>query len=114
MKHRGPARRAGETQPERTALSWQRTGLGVMAIAGLLGHRALEYRSPVLLAVAGITALAGLGVLGGLAPVRYRQVQRTLAAHGSGGGPAPRLLTGTTGAVVLAGLAALAAVVVLR
>jgi putative membrane protein len=85
-----------------------------MAIAGLLGLRALEFENPALLAVAGLTALAGLGVLGGLAPVRYRQVRRALSAHGTGGGPAPGLLTATTAAVVLAGLAALAGIVLLR
>jgi putative membrane protein len=102
-----------ETQPERTALSWQRTGLGIMAIAGLLGLRALEFENPVLLGVAGMTALAGLGVLGGLAPVRYRQVRRTLAAHGTAA-PAPGLLAATTAAAALAALAALAGVLTLR
>jgi putative membrane protein len=94
-----------ETQPERTALAWQRTGLGVLAVAGLLGHRALEARLPALLVVAGIVALLGLGVLGGLAPVRYRRLLR--GATGS----APALTVAATGAVVLA--AAVAAVAVL-
>ena len=113
MTRHGAARRSGETQPERTALSWQRTGLGIMAIAGLLGLRALEFANPVLLGVAGLTALGGLGVLGGLAPVRYRQVRRTLAAHGTGS-PAPRFLAAATSATVLAALAALAGVLILR
>ena len=113
MKSRGPARRPGETQAERTALSWQRTGLGVMAVAGLLGLRAVEFRHPVLLVVAGVTALAGLGVLGGLAPVRYRQVRRMLDEHGTGGS-APRLLAALTGAAALAAVAALVGVVTLR
>ena len=91
-----------ETQPERTALAWQRTGLGVLAVAGLLGHRALEHRSALTLVVAGLTALLGLGILGGLAPVRYRQVQR----RGAGTTAAPRLLAAATAAVVLAALAA--------
>ena len=30
-----------ETQPERTVLSWQRTGLGVLALAGLLARAAV-------------------------------------------------------------------------
>jgi len=84
-----------------------------MAIAGLLGLRALEFSNPALLAVAGVTALAGLGVLGGLAPVRYRQVRRMLDAHGAGG-PAPRLLAATTAAAVLAALAALIGILMLR
>jgi putative membrane protein len=64
-----------ETQPERTALAWQRTGLGVLAVAGLLGHRALHTESSVLLVAAGVVALLGLAVLGALAPLRYRQVR---------------------------------------
>jgi putative membrane protein len=84
-----------------------------MAIAGLLGLRAVEHQSPVLLAVAGVTALAGLGVLGGLAPVRYRLVRRTLAAHGNPAA-APRLLVAVTASAVLAGVAALAGVLTLR
>jgi putative membrane protein len=99
-----------ETQPERTALAWQRTGLGVMAVAGLLGHRALEQHSAVALVLAGLVALLGLGILGGLAPVRYRQV-RTRAA---GSVSAPRLLTAVTAAVVLAALAAVVAVLTPR
>ena len=109
---RGP-QGPGETQPERTALAWQRTGLGVMAVAGLLGHGALETENPVLLAVAGAAALLGLGVLGGLAPVRYRQVRRMLGGGGNGGS-APVLVTAVTVAVTLVGLAAMAAVVTLR
>ncbi|MCA0144658.1 DUF202 domain-containing protein [Blastococcus sp. LR1] len=66
---------AVETQPERTALAWQRTGLGVLAVAGLLGHRALHIGSPTLLVAAGAVALLGLAVLGALAPLRYRQVR---------------------------------------
>jgi putative membrane protein len=112
IRHReGP--RPGETQPERTALAWQRTGLGIMAIAGLLGHHAVRQGHPALLAVAGGAALLGLGVLGGLAPVRYRAVRRTLASHGTGH-PAPGLLAAAVAAVVLAGLAALAGVLTMR
>src|SRR3954468_5620804 len=100
-----------ETQPERTALAWQRTGLGVLAVAGLVGHRAVEHRQPVLLVTAGIAALLGLGVLGGLAPVRYRHVQRRIA--GGTGAAAPRLLLAVTATVVLAGVAAAIAVLTL-
>ena len=31
-----------ETQPERTVLSWQRTGLGMLAVAGLLARALRE------------------------------------------------------------------------
>jgi putative membrane protein len=100
-----------ETQPERTALAWQRTGLGVLAVGGLLGHDALKTRSPLLLAVAGVAALLGLGILGGLAPVRYRHVLRRLAADEPI--DAPGLVGAATGVVVLAAVAAAVAVLVL-
>lgn len=99
-----------ETPPERTALAWQRTGLGVLAIAGLVGHRALEDSSAGLLVVAGVTALLALGVLGALAPVRYRDIQR----RGTSTTAAPRLLAAVTAAVVLAALAAAIAILTPR
>jgi putative membrane protein len=93
---------SAETQPERTALSWQRTGLGVLGVGGLLAHRALEHGSAVQLVVAGVAGLVGLGLLGGLGPVRYRQVRRGMP----GSVAAPRLLAAATGAVVLVAVAA--------
>ena len=97
-----------ETQPERTALAWQRTGLGVLGVAGLLGHRAVRDGRPVLLVLAGVAALLGLVVLGGLAPARYRSVRRGPGARDV---VAPRASAGVTVIVVLVG--ALAAVSVL-
>jgi len=99
---------APETQPERTALAWQRTGLGVLAVGGLVSHGALKASSPLLLVAAGATALLGLAVLGGLAPVRYRRLQRP--AGGSTGTAVPGLLRAATAIVVLTGVAALIAV----
>lgn len=101
-----------ETQPERTALAWQRTGLGVLAVAGLVAHGAVEQASPVLLAVSGAAALLGLAVLGGLAPVRYRQVRRRRATGTAMSAPA--LLAAATAAAALVALAAAAAVLTLR
>jgi putative membrane protein len=95
-----------ETQPERTVLAWQRTGLGVMAVGGLVTHGALQATSPLLLVVAGATALLGLTVLGALAPVRYRRLQQ----QADGGRPiaaVPDLVRGVTALVVLTGVAAL-------
>ena len=101
-----------ETQPERTALAWQRTGLGIMAVAGLLGHRALESQQPVHLAVAGVAALFGLFLLGGLAPIRYRQVRRGLV---TGRVAPPRTVAfALTRAVVATAVAALVAVLTPR
>jgi putative membrane protein len=101
-----------ETQPERTALAWQRTGLGVMAVAGLLGHRALESEQPVHLVVAGLAALLGLGLLGGLAPVRYRQVRNGLPTETVA--PHRGVALGATLAVVATAVAALVAVLTPR
>jgi putative membrane protein len=101
-----------ETQPERTALAWQRTGIGVLAVAALLAHRALVSGRPALLVAAGVAALLGLGVLGGLAPVRYRQVRRQLA--GETGVAAPGLLAAVTATVVLVAVTAAVAVVMPR
>ena len=102
----------GETQPERTALAWQRTGLGVLAVAGLLGHRAVEDERPLLLVVAGAAALLGLVVLGAFSPVRYRAARRGVGA----GTPvaAPRLVAGGTAIVLLVGAAAAVAVLMPR
>ena len=38
-----------ETQPERTALSWTRVALGVVAVAALMAHRAVVGGHPWLL-----------------------------------------------------------------
>lgn len=97
-----------ETQPERTALAWQRTGLGVLAVGGLVSHGALKATSPLLLVAAGATALLGLTILGALAPVRYRRLQQP---HPEARGAAvPGLLRAATAIVVLTGVAALVAV----
>jgi putative membrane protein len=94
----------GETQPERTALAWQRTGLGVLAVAGLLGHRAVVEERPLLLALAAGGALLGLAVLGALAPLRYRQIRGRVAA--GAGAAAPRLVVAATAIVLLVGVGA--------
>jgi putative membrane protein len=98
-----------ETQPERTALAWQRTGLGVLAVGGLVTHGALQGKSPLLLVVAGCTALLGLAILGALAPVRYRRLRRSAATDGTA---VPGLLRAATAIVVLTAVAAGIAVVV--
>jgi putative membrane protein len=97
-----------ETQPERTDLAWQRTGLGVLAVAGLLAHSSVEAAAPVRLAVAGGVALLGLGVLGGLAPLRARLARQALDR--GQGVAVPRLAALATGVVVLVAVAALVAV----
>jgi putative membrane protein len=90
---------------ERTDLAWQRTGLGLVSVGGLLLARALTSAATALLVVAGVALAIGLGVLGVLAPLRRRKL----------GGPAedvaaPRALTAVTVAVILVTVAAGAAV----
>jgi putative membrane protein len=98
-----------ETQPERTSLAWQRTGLGVLAVAALLAHGAVRSGSPLLFALACVTALAGLAVLGALGPLRYRQVRRRLTAGTAM--PAPGMAAAVAAAVLLACAAAVVGVV---
>jgi putative membrane protein len=93
---------------ERTDLAWQRTGLGLLSVAGLLGHRALRSGTPVLLVAAGVAALLGLGVMGVLAPVRYRLLERRSAA--GDGVAAPGAVAAVTAAVALVAVSAAAAV----
>jgi putative membrane protein len=80
-------RGARETQPARTALAWQRTGLGLLLVAGLV-------------------------VLGVLAPHRRRTSQ--LPATTGGPGDAPRAAALGTALVVLAAVCGLAAELVVR
>jgi putative membrane protein len=97
-----------ETQPERTGLAWQRTGLGVLAVAALISHGAFVGRDPLLLVAGGAVALLGLLLLGAVAPVRYRRVLRALAGGTSPAAPALAALA--TGIVAAAAVAAGAAV----
>ena len=104
----GPA----ETQPARTALAWQRTGLSLLLVAGLLARAAAVHG--VLLAVvpAAVVAGAGLAVLGVLGPRRQRATQ---AVAGTGADArAPRTAALATGLVVLTAVCALGAEVLLR
>ncbi len=101
-----------ETQPERTALSWTRTGLGAVAVAALIGHRAVVAGHPAVLVPAGVCALLGVALAGGVGAARDRHV-RDLASRGE---PAadPRLAVLGTAVVVLVGAVAAVAVLVAR
>jgi putative membrane protein len=98
-----------ETQPERTGLAWQRTALGVLAVAGLIAHGAFLDDDLLLVLLSGGLALLGLAVLG-LARRRYR---RSLRAVAEGAGVSvPRLAALVTGVVAAAAVAACFAVLV--
>ena len=101
-----------ETQPARTALAWQRTGLGVLAVAGLLLRSAAVHGLPVVLGLATVVAGAGLVVLGVLAPRRAAGAQRVAARAGDA--RAPRSVAVATGLVVLCAACALGADLVVR
>jgi putative membrane protein len=105
-------RGAGETQPARTALAWQRTGLGLLLVAGLLARPAAERGELLLVLPAAVVAGAGLTVLGVLTPRRRRTSH--LAATTGGPGHASRAAALGTGLVVLAALCGLAADLLLR
>jgi putative membrane protein len=96
----------------RTDFAWQRTGLGLLSVGGLLGARALSRQVPALLVVAGLAALLGLAVLGVLTPLRYRLLKR----HRAAGEPvaAPGAMAAVTLAVVAVSVAAGAAIVLAR
>ena len=94
----------------RTSLAWQRSGLGMIGVAALLGGRAFHTESPSLLVIAGATALVGAAVLGVLAPVRLRQLQRRRAS-GDGVAAPGAAIVGTL-AVVLVAVVAMTALLV--
>jgi uncharacterized membrane protein YidH (DUF202 family) len=99
-------RGAGETQPARTVLAWQRTGLGLLVVAGLLTRAAAADADPLLVLPAGVVAVAGIAVLGVLTPRRGRAIQQ--AAMSGAGAAADRASAVVTGLVVLAALCGLA------
>jgi uncharacterized membrane protein YidH (DUF202 family) len=65
-------------QAERTALAWQRTGIGMMAVGALLLRWDANERLPVWPGLL-LTAAAGVAVLF-LVSHRYRRVLRTVRA----------------------------------
>ena len=73
-------------QAERTALAWQRTGIGAMAVGALLVSWHVSQHVLPLWPGLMLIVIAGLGVLV-LVPQRYRQVLRTVRA---GNTPLPR------------------------
>ncbi|WP_222192421.1 DUF202 domain-containing protein [Modestobacter italicus] len=107
-----PAHRAGETQPARTALSWQRTGVGLLLVTSLLTRSAAVHGDLRLVVPAAVAAIAALAVLGVVAPRRQRDAQAAAAAGGDA--RAPRAAALATALVVLAALCGLATDLLLR
>jgi len=97
------SRPADVSPAERTDLAWQRTGIGLLSVGGLLGAKALKSGATALLVVAAVALAIGLTVLGVLAPLRRRSLRRDDVA-------APRAVAAVTTAVVLVAVAAGAAV----
>jgi len=96
-----------ETQPARTAQAWQRTGLGMLLVAGLLARSAVLAEERLLVVPTAVVALAGLLVLGVLVPRRHRAGQ--LAAAAAGDARAHRSAALVTALVVLTAGCGLAA-----
>ncbi len=88
----------------RTNLAWQRTGLGLIAIAALIGARAFNTGATSLLLIAGAAGLSGAGVLGVLTPIRLSRLQRQSAAGDDVASPGA--IAFITAAVVLIGVLA--------
>jgi len=101
-----------ETQAARTALAWQRTGLSLLAVAGLLARGAAVAGELRLVVPTAVVAVAGLVVLGVVGPRRQRTSDT--AARTGGDARARRSAALATGLVVLTALCGLAAELVLR
>jgi putative membrane protein len=101
-----------ETQPERTALSWTRTALGAVAVAALVGHRAVVGGHPALLVPAGVCALLGLALVSGVGAVRDGRVREQIGQDDPVADA--RLAALATAAVVVVGAVAALAIVVGR
>jgi hypothetical protein len=101
-----------ETQAARTALAWQRTGLSLLLVSGLLARSAAVQGTLLLVLPTTVVALAGLVVLGPLG--QRRQRSSDVAARAGGDARAPRAAALATGLVVLTALCAIAAEPLLR
>ena len=95
----------------RTGLAWQRTGLGLIAIAALIGARAFNTGEASLLLIAGAAGLMGAGIMGVLAPLRQRLLERRMAAGDDAAAPGAVAFL-TLAVVLLAVLAGVAVVAV--
>jgi putative membrane protein len=96
----------------RTSLAWQRTGLGLIGVAALIGGRAFSAGVPSLLVTAGAAGLLGAGILGVLTPLRHRLLERRRAVGEDVA--APGAVAFITVAVVLVAVAAVVAILLAR
>jgi len=101
-----------ETQPARTALAWQRTGLSLLLVSGLLARAAAVHGVLLVVVPTAVVAVAGLVVLGVLGPRRQQRTE--LVAGIDGDARAPRTAGLVTGLVVLTALCGLVAEALLR
>jgi uncharacterized membrane protein YidH (DUF202 family) len=101
-------------QPERTALSWRRTGLALLGGSLLLGRALAEVSVPLALTIGTLGVLAAIAILLAVER-RYRSHHLRLTAGGRqrvplAGGALPLVVAATT--VVFGGVAAVAAILV--
>lgn len=88
----------GGAPVERTALSWERTGFGVLGVGGLLTHAGRSHAGVLL--VAGLVVLVlGALVSTAYAPLRYRHAERAIA-RGTSPRPSPTALRALTAVII--------------
>lgn len=83
---------------ERTALAWERTGIGVAATGALLLH--VRQESPALIALGSLLIAAAVAMVLFVAPARYRSARRDVRASATVVRPGQLLVT----ALVVAGV----------
>lgn len=70
-------------QAERTALAWQRAGLGLLGVGAVLLHINDAGPSPLALVVGLLDVATGAVLAAVVAPLRYRRALLTLGGSGS-------------------------------
>lgn len=95
-------------QAERTALSWERTGFGLVAVGALMLHDVHQRASPVQIAFGIGIAVVGAVISAVIGPRRYRRIIADVRGHRS-----PSALPHLRAVAVLLGSIALGAALVL-
>jgi|GEM_PF-1765857 len=87
---------------ERTALAWERTGIGVASVGALLLHERHEASSMIALGAAMLATAAALVLV--LAPARYRAARTSVRADSGVVRQSPPLITALVIALVGLGI----------
>lgn len=87
---------------ERTALAWERTGIGVASVGALLLHQ--RHESPSMIALGASMLATAAAIVLVLAPARYRAARKDVRADTGVVRQAPPLVTALVIAAVGLGL----------